>query len=109
MVGIAVAEGVGEIAASVGGGAGVGVGVKVVEGEASVGKNGVAVGRDAAPTGVEVASELETPSWLNRKAPSSIPTLMSVTTSPPISCPRPASRSFPAPGFSPTSTPLTRL
>jgi hypothetical protein len=38
-----------------------GVGIKVGEGETGVGRNGVAVERDAASTGVEVASALEIP------------------------------------------------
>ncbi len=50
---------VGETVSSAG--SGVGMKVEVGEGETSVGRNDVAVGRDAAPTSVGVASALETP------------------------------------------------
>ena len=73
-----------------------------------VGKNGVAEGRDAASERVGVERVPETSSWLSRKLPSSIPTLMTVITNPPISWPRPEGRSFPLFGL-PLTSPLILL
>jgi hypothetical protein len=78
------------------------------EGETNVGKNGVAEGRDAAPERVGVESVPEASSWLNKKLPSSIPTLMTVIANPPSSWPRPAGRSVPEFGL-PLTSPLILL
>ena len=74
------------------------------DGETSVGRNGVAEGRDAAPERVGVERVPGASSWLNKKLPSSIPTLMTVIANPPISWPRPAGRSVPVFGFPLTSS-----
>jgi hypothetical protein len=52
-------------------------------------KDGLGEGESLA-TGVEVGSTSDSSSWLNRKVPSSMPTLMSVTAMLLRSCPRPA-------------------
>lgn len=99
--GVGVAEGAGvmEVVGAVGKVGDCGGG----DGEISVGKNGVAEGRDAASERVGVERVPEASSWLSKKLPSSIPTLMTVIANPPSSWPRPAGRSVPALGFPLTS------